>query len=732
MNAPGQTAIHAMANHVCGAFFLGERAFRSGKLLPALAICMPSRETRCVATRFSSVLFLLLYAHCAAEIVTSRTDPVAKLLNQWHEEGTEAGLSAISYENRDGGHSALNTSLYPGLQIIKPENGQTGPASKVRQQPVIGNCSMASAPEQIGCLPRGVYYGEPGGSVFLFQQYVNNNLFIYPEHLDHDAGGNGVGGYGDLLPLNTPTLVISQGSSFSDQPFVQAFLSATAAFSPQTQRFLIENKILMPTLQSIFRQSNKMVTTPADYLTGKAHPVVFDGTQIDEEKMVRLAHSMQPDSVPPLALLEVKEETKLENGVNYFEPVGGKWNVELATTPVNIARVMRGNVTEYGMLVSVSRSRAPTPGRQVAVSYHLLQGDARFVHIDKQPDSALARIRVRRQPPVRGARGIRSHRIDIGIFATDGKTISAPAIISFYMPPNEMHFYDEKGRVSEIHYQTHNTDAGLPAEDKDPRWLLLMDALTREDMEPLLARLLEGAFTSEELDTIRKTRRDIHKRHIAAETLARDPAQKDAAEKLRAIVRDEIAAALQKALPGPKSRPCVLALLQALEKLLADPLLFVREQRAILALADKSPKSTAAADLRAEIRRLSLVSILQQGSDLDYKIVSNPKKLSQGEIYALRGLHLTVLSQILLAGAQERSPAPAWVPPNITTPKTWRDLLHYEGDTSAPSGWTRYHDTRSTEFDSRGRVIPTGKEKTPIAVSYLIGPDGQLTWKSAK
>ncbi|MBK8095228.1 MAG: hypothetical protein IPK32_25470 [Verrucomicrobiaceae bacterium] len=89
---------------------------------------------------------------------------------------------------------------------------------------------------------------------------------------------------------------------------MQAFLSATAAFFSQTQRFLIENKILMPTLQSIFRQSNKMVTTPADYLTGKAHPVVFDGTQMDEEKMVRLAHSMQPDSVPPLASWRSKKK----------------------------------------------------------------------------------------------------------------------------------------------------------------------------------------------------------------------------------------------------------------------------------------------------------------------------------------------------------------------------------------------------------------------------------------
>ncbi|OYW77414.1 MAG: hypothetical protein B7Z37_04030, partial [Verrucomicrobia bacterium 12-59-8] len=197
-----------------------------------------------------------------AQPVTLRTDKVAGLLNDWFAKGTAAGLQAIMYENRDGQHSPLNTALYPQLQVYKgAENDKAaGAATQLRPQPTLGNCSMASAATQLGCLPR-IYMMDPGGNRFLAQQYLSNNLFIYPEHLDYDIGANGSGGggYGDLLPLNTPCLLISQGSSFTDQPFLKALLSTTAALPPDTQKLLIEKRLLMPTLQSIFRRSNKVV-----------------------------------------------------------------------------------------------------------------------------------------------------------------------------------------------------------------------------------------------------------------------------------------------------------------------------------------------------------------------------------------------------------------------------------------------------------------------------------------
>jgi len=196
-------------------------------------------------------------------------------------------------------------------------------------------------------------------------------------------------------------------------------------------------------------------------------------------------------------------------------------------------------------------------------------------------------------------------------------------------------------------------------------------------------------------------------------------------------VADDVQKALTAKLPGPKQRVTAIALLLALESFLSDPLLFIRNQAEITALADQSPKKTAPADLRAEIHRLTLTGILQQNKQGIVSTASEPKKLTAGEVHALRGLHLTVLSQIFFPDALERSPAPAWVPPLLTTKKPWRDVLHYaDAESATPTGWTRHHDLRRTEFNAEGQVIPVEKNTKPLPVTYLLDQDGNLSWKT--
>ncbi len=675
-----------------------------------------------------SFALLLLAIPAGGQVVSLKNDATAKALNEWFAAGTAAGLSAITYENRDGQHSPFPTQLYPQLQVMKAVGDDKGPAKTVRSFPVIGNCSMASAPDQVGCLPR-LYMTDPAGSDFLAKQYFLNNLFIYPEHLDHDKGANGIGGYGDLLPLNTPTLLISQGSSSSDQPFLQAFISAAAAFPPATQKVILEKKLLAPTLQAIFRRSNKMVVKEEDYFTGRAHPVVFDAAQIDEAKMIQLAHEMTPETIPPVALIDIKEETKVERGKQWFEPQGMPAHTSIATTPVSIGRIFRENTAEHGLIVSLDKSFAATP-RKLSAKFAVLQGDPRFLRIDQQPGTTLARIRVRWQPPVPGARGIRSHRIDIAAFATDGKSISAPAIISFYMLPNEMRFYDEQGRVSEIHYETANPEPGLPYEDRDLRWTRLMNALAAPSQGSLLARLTAPLFTDAEREAILKAQKEIQKRLEAAATVARDPKLKAEADKLRGEALDHLAKTLDQPLPGEKPRILRVALLVALEVMASDPLLFIQNQAEILDFAAKSSKTTAPADLRAEIHRLSLLGILHQEKDGTLRTSVFPKKLTIADRQALRGLHLTVLSHVLLPDVLDRSPATAWFPPRLTTRKPWRDIMHYDDATGQLTGWTRHHDARTTEFNAEGQLIPPGEKTKPIPVTYLLDAGGKLTWKA--
>lgn len=680
--------------------------------VPTLLICLPA-----LFATGSGLLF--------AEPVTTRTDEIGKQLNEWFANGTAAGLKAIMYENRDGQHSPLNTGLWPQLQVFKGAENDKGAATQLRQQPVLGNCSMASGATQLGSLPR-LYMMDPAGNRFLTQQYLANNLFIYPEHQDHDIGANGVGGYGDLLPLNTPALLISQGSSYTDQPFLQALLSAAAALPPDTQKLLIKHRVLCPTLQSIFRRSNKMVQTPEDYFTAKAHPVVFDGTQIDEAKMIRIAHEMTPDKIPPVVAFQLIEETQIEPGKNYFEHAG-TWPWRLSDTPVSIARILRGNEAEHGMLISFDNTLNLTK-KPLAMRAQVLQGDPRFVRIDNHEGKGIMRLRVRWHPPVINATGIRSYRIDIGIFADNGGSISAPAILSFYMLPNEMHFYDEQGRVSEIHYQTHNPDFGLPVTDTDPRWLKIFLAFGLKDTN-LRSRLLDKILTTTERDALQTQYLALKPPSEALAAAERDEKRKDEAAKLRSQFGESIRNALKQRI-GDASKLTVRDSIEKVLQAIAGFHTFYPElQRDLDTLAAQSPKSSAVADVRAELHRLIMQGVLVEQASGQIDTMSPPDKLSLGERYMLRGLNLTLLSQVLFPDLLERSTAPAYVSPRLTTPKPWRDVYRYDPESGALLGWIRYEKARIANFDAAGRYQPDGPKGKSVPVIYLKDDNGTLTWQ---
>ena len=682
---------------------------------------MPMAALRSLA--FLTLGFSLV--HAQQQPVTTRGDEVAKQLNEWFINGTAAGLKAITYENRDGQHSPLNTALYPQLQVHKALAGEIGAATQLRQQPTLGNCSMAASAVQLGCLPR-FYMMDPGGNRFLAQQYLTNNLFIYPEHQDHDIGANGIGGYGDLLPVNTPALLISQGSSFSDQPFLQALLSTTAAFPPDTQKLLLAKRILCPTLQSIFRRSYKRVQTPEDYFTGKAHPVVFDGTQIDEEKMVRTAHEMTPEKIPPIVVMQIIEETKIEAGKHYFEHAG-PYPWQLADTPASIARVLRGNEAVHGLLLSLEKTLNPVKG-PVQMRAVLLQGDPRFVSIESAPDKPIMRIRVRWQPPVVNSTGIRSHRIDIGLFADNGASISAPAILSFYMLPNEMHFFDEQGRVSEIHYQTHNPDYGLPAADTDPRWIKVLLAFSLKDTH-LRSRLVDQILTPAERNGLQKLYLGLKPQSDALATAERDEQRKDEAARLRQQLGEAVRTALNARVENTTSLTARQTIEKVLNSIASFHSFYLGSQRELNALATTSPKATAVADVRAELHRLIMQGVLIEQASGQIDTMSPPDQLSLGERHMLRGLNLTLLSQVLFPDVLERSTAPAYVSPRLTTPKQWRDVYRYDPDSGQRLGWIRYAKARIANFDAAGRLLPDGPKGKSIPVIYLKDENATLTWQ---
>jgi len=157
----------------------------------------------------------------------AQAQSVPDLLRQWKSEGTAAGNDGDYYDNRDRGHSELKLGAYPGMLKIpygeqdKKANRDWGAQMALIPRVVFGNSSTAAPATATGSNSR-LYYTNRGGIEFLYQQYTHNNLYVYPEHRDHDPGHNGLpspgnpeGGYGDLFPTNTAYLITSQGSSGS-------------------------------------------------------------------------------------------------------------------------------------------------------------------------------------------------------------------------------------------------------------------------------------------------------------------------------------------------------------------------------------------------------------------------------------------------------------------------------------------------------------------------------------
>jgi hypothetical protein len=665
--------------------------------------------------------------------VSSRNDTVGRLLNEWYSDGTAAGLAAITYENRDGQHSPLDPGLYPQLQVFQHNPGtgpDKGPAMQIRLGPTLGNCSMSALARLGGSLPR-FYLVNPKGGAFLMAQYLANNLFIYPEHEDHDVGANGVGGYGDLFPANSPCCLISQGSSGSDQPFLRAVLAVIAAFPRETQRVLIQKRVLMPTVQAILRQTSRGVTRPEQYFTAAAHPVVFDASMIDEEKMVRMARAMTPDLIPPLVQMEVVQETEPGAGSQFFEAPGMPSH-KLADARVFISRVFRGSLDRHGMVLNLGQS-SDLMGRPLQVRMEVLQGEPGLVQIDRTGQGPYARLRLRWHAPMTGPSGIRSHRVDVGVFVANGVTVSAPGIISFYMLPNERRFYNGQGRLSEIAYLAANPDIGLPADNRDPRWIRVLlaasiagDGLRSRLMEKLLSEAQRKVLQAfwQPLDRQRQELANLESQAQAA------PEKKNGAEKLRNKLGDDIAEALRKPLQEPGGKTVRQVLEDLFDKLAQFSELYLDLRPEIDRLAEASPKVSAREDIQREVRRLVDLGVLIEQAGGTLVATSPQESLTEADRHYLRELNLMVLSQALFPEVLERSTAPAFVDSRLTSPKPWRDVFRYD-EAGVLLGWVRHQESRTHFFDASGRLLPEGLRHPEKGreVSYDRDAAGLLRWK---
>jgi YD repeat-containing protein len=387
------------------------------------------------------------------------------LLRQWWKEGTAAGNWGDMYDNRDRNHSLMRIELFPQLTAIE----YSAPAREARLDMltassiwhdgvVIGNASMAIVHGPFWRSMSRQMLQSPQLAALAHLQYSNNKIYVYPCHADYQAGRSGHNGYGDVYFANTPYLLTSVGSSGTDRPHLEALAAALAAFRPEVKTLLKEKGLLAPTLQMLFRYSNPKVQTPEDYLIGAVHRPVFDSKSFDPLTMVKMAHEIMPDTVPPLARLKMVEEDQPVIGRDYFA-LPGQTEV-LFDTPGAIARVYRSFKRERRMIVSAGDS-IDANNRPLTYHWRVLQGNPAAVKIKPLNDSgSLVEIVVPYAPrfPVEEGSLMHSNRVDIGAFVHNGAYYSAPAFVTVYMLDNEGRSYDEQGRIKAVSYNNHYVD----------------------------------------------------------------------------------------------------------------------------------------------------------------------------------------------------------------------------------------------------------------------------------
>ena len=383
--------------------------------------------------------------------------PAHRLLWQMVFEGRAAGNHGDLYENRDRGHSRLPPGAHPQLTHVAYDEeareagldyGLAGPV--IFDAPLIGNSSTAIRAGPLWrSMPR-MALTQARGPLMLYQNYLAGQIHVYPEHRDHDPE------HGDLIPAATPFFFISQGSSGSDRPHLEALAMILAALRPETKAFLHEMQLLAPTVQMIFRRSLASVRSREGYRSGLAHPSVVARDQINLTRMVQLANALTPETVPPMVRLTMLAETQAEEGIDYF---GEGLSERLFDTPPAIARLWRSHAHGRSMVVSAEATRDPH-GRAPDFAWRLLRGDPARSRIEPLDDRGLrARITLDWQlpRPVPGRPDMRSNRIDIGVFARAGDHDSMPGLISVLLPQHETRRYapgpDGAMRIESIDYR---------------------------------------------------------------------------------------------------------------------------------------------------------------------------------------------------------------------------------------------------------------------------------------
>ena len=381
------------------------------------------------------------------------TSPERPYVAAWLSEGTGAGNTGDLYVNRDGGHSQLALGDFPNLTAVR--NDAAGTAAGIHLDhpntlygtfPVFGNISRGRTSGPFWRSLARASFTDPGIAMRMDILYRNNQFWVLPAVKDV-----GQPELGDVFPAAAPFQLVTVGASWSDQPFVRAALAASASFIKPTKQALVRRRLMAPTLQWLLRRTQKGVSSENDYLSPAAHPTAFDAKRLDAAALVKRAHTLRPDEIPPAISLAIVNSQMFP--IKY--PVPGRdypdsVSEALFATPSAIAFILRSPDGERTFMFRAQTSPENDPSAVFA--WRVVNGPADAVKITapfgetvNNPENGFAQITIDRRHL--------TNRIDVACFAKTHNTgYGAPAILSFYPIPQEKRTYRPDGKIASIDY----------------------------------------------------------------------------------------------------------------------------------------------------------------------------------------------------------------------------------------------------------------------------------------
>lgn len=207
------------------------------------------------------------------------------------------------YMNRDGGHSPIEVSDYPGLTEVRfdAEGRRRGldrnAPNVLYPYPTFGNCSMAIVNTPYWrSIPRALMTTEARQLKTMEKLYLSNQFWVFPSNQDTLP----VGTNGDVFASIAPYWLTTAGRSFSDKPYVRAALLASGSLKKDVKKEIVRRHLLAPTIQTLIRKSLSAVANEADYLSFKAHPTAFPPNGIDTNRLIAAARKLSLAAIPPI------------------------------------------------------------------------------------------------------------------------------------------------------------------------------------------------------------------------------------------------------------------------------------------------------------------------------------------------------------------------------------------------------------------------------------------------